>query len=170
MGVKFSEKAQRELADIFARHETKRSALLPVLFLAQREFGYVSGDVVELVAEVCEITPQEVWEVSTFYTMYNKQKVGRYHIQVCGNLSCYLRGGFNLIAYLEEKLGINVGETTADGMFTLSKVECLGSCGTAPVVQVNETFHESMTPQKLDALIDELRRDGAHGATSSKEE
>jgi len=157
MSLQFSAQSLREIETIRKRHETARSCLLPVLFVAQNEFGYLTDEAMELVGDTLGLSIQDVYEVATFYTMYNTKPVGTYHIQVCGNLSCYLNGAFNMVAMLEQELGIRVGETSEDHQFTLTRVECLGSCGTAPVIQVNEDYHENMTPEKLTALLEDLR-------------
>ena len=157
MSLQFSAQALRDIEILRSRHETDRSCLLPVLFIAQKEFGHLTDEVMELVGDTLNLSIQDVYEVATFYTMYNTKPVGAFHLQVCGNLSCYLNGAFNMIAMLENELGIKIGETTDDRLFTLSRVECLGSCGTAPVIQVNEDYHENMTPEKLTALLKDLR-------------
>lgn len=135
----------------------KRSALLPILSLIQKEKGHLANDAIEEVAEFLGLTPVEVREVATFYTMFNLKPGGKYHIQVCNNLSCSLLGAEYLIGYLEERLQIRVGETTPDHLFTLTTVECLGSCGTAPVMQVNEEYYENLTKEKVDAILEKLR-------------
>ena len=156
MAVEFSTKTKQELDRIFARYMTKQAALLPVLYLAQREFGYVSPEAMEYVAGLVDLTPARVYEVATFYTMYNKQPVGKYFIQVCTNISCALRGGTELFAYLSKKLGIGEGQTTKDGRFTLMKVECLGACGNAPMIQINDEYYEDLTPAKVDDILKSL--------------
>ena len=156
MGVAFSAETKQELDRIFGRYVTKQAALLPVLYLAQREFGYVSLEAMECVAGLVGLTPARVYEVATFYTMYNKQPVGKYFIQVCTNISCALRGGMELFAYLSKKLGIAEGQTTKDGRFTLVKVECLGACGNAPMMQVNDDYHEDLAPAKVDEILKSL--------------
>jgi NADH-quinone oxidoreductase E subunit len=153
MGVEFSAKAKQELDRIFGRYATKQAALLPALYLAQREFGYVSVEAMEYVAGIVGVSPTRVYEVATFYTMYNKQPVGKYFVQVCTNICCALRGGMDLFAYLSKKLGITEGQTTKDGRFTLVKVECLGACGNAPMMQVNDDYYEDLTPAKVDELL-----------------
>ena len=153
MGLEFSAKAKQELDRIFGRYATKQAALLPSLYLAQREFGYVSVEAMEYVAGILGVSPTRVYEVATFYTMYNKQPVGKYFIQVCTNICCALRGGMDLFAYLSKKLGIAEGRTTKDGRFTLVKVECLGACGNAPMMQVNDDYYEDLTPAKVDELL-----------------
>jgi len=156
MGVEFSDTTQQELDRIFGRYTTKQAALLPLLYLAQREFGYVSVEAMEYVAGLVGVSPARVYEVATFYTMYNKQPVGKYFIQVCANISCALRGAMELFAYLSKKLGIKEGETTKDGRFTLVKVECLGACGNAPMMQINDDYYEDLTPAKVDEILKSL--------------
>ena len=153
MAVEFSAKAKQELDRIFGRYTTKQAALLPALYLAQREFGYVSVEAMKYVAGIVGVSPARVYEVATFYTMYNKQPVGKYFIQVCTNISCALRGGMDLFAYLSKKLGLAEGQTSKDGRFTLVKVECLGACGNAPMMQVNDDYYEDLTPAKVDEIL-----------------
>jgi NADH-quinone oxidoreductase subunit E len=138
-------------------YETNQSALIPALHLAQEEKGWLSTETQAEVASILDLTPQAVREVVTFYTMFYQRPVGKYVLQVCRNLSCCLHGGHRLQHRIEEKLGIREGETTQDGRFTLMSVECLGSCGTAPVVMVNDRYHENVTPDVLDRLLTELR-------------
>ena len=156
MSLEFSATAKQELDRIFGRYTTKQAALLPALYLAQREFGYVSPEAMEYVAGIVGVSPTRVYEVATFYTMYNKQPVGKYFIQVCTNISCALRGGTDLFAYLSKKLGIAEGQTTKDGRFTLVKVECLGACGNAPMMQVNDDYYEDLAPAKVDEILKSL--------------
>jgi NADH-quinone oxidoreductase E subunit len=152
----FTDTARRELEAILDRYPDKEAAILPALHLAQREFGYVSDEAVVYVANLLGFTPARIEGVATFYTMYNRKPVGKYHLQICRNLSCSLLGAEHLIEHVSKKLGIRPGETTPDGKFTLSKVECLGSCGTAPVLQLNDDYHEDLTEEKIDALLDDL--------------
>ena len=159
MAIAFSPEADREIDAIVARYPERMAALIPVLYVAQGEFGYLTQQVLDLVAQRLDLPPAKVLHTATFYTMLHKKPVGRHHLQVCRNISCYLRGCDSLMAVIERKLGIGPGETTADKKFTLEGVECLAACGTAPVVRVNETYHEGMTPEKLEALIDELSKD-----------
>ncbi len=148
---------KKKFEEIIGRYPMKRSALLPILSLIQKEKGHLANEAIEEVAEFLGLTPVEVREVATFYTMFNLKPGGKYHIQVCNNLSCSLLGAESLIGYLEERLQIRVGETTPDDLFTLTTVECLGSCGTAPVMQVNEEYYENLTKEKVDAILDHLR-------------
>jgi len=142
---------------ILRRYPDKRSALLPILHLIQEEQGCLSDEAMIEVAELLGLKPVEVREVATFYTMFNFRPVGRYHIQVCHNLSCSLLGAESLIAHLEERLQIRAGETTPDNLFTLNRVECLGSCGTAPVMQINDDYYENLTKEKVDVILESLR-------------
>ena len=156
--IRFSEQAEKEIEEILTHYPDKRSALLPVLNLAQAEFGYISEDVMVLVAGRLELTPPQVYEVVTFYTMLNRKPVGRYLIQLCRTLSCALVGSEDILYQLKQKLGIGLGETTADGLFTLKTVECLASCGTAPAMQVNRVYYENLTREKVDRILDDLKR------------
>lgn len=157
MDFTFSEEAKKEIMEIIGHYPEKRSALIPLLHLAQKENGYLSEAAMRHVAEVLDLTPIQVYEVATFYSMFNLKPVGKYLLQVCHNLSCSLMGADSLIDYLKERLGIDIGETTPDNMFTLKTVECLASCGTAPVMQVNEDYHENLTKEKVDALLERFR-------------
>ena len=156
MSVAFSDSGRREFEALLARYPDKEAAILPALYIAQREFGYVSDDAIFYIAGLLGVPPSQIEGVATFYTMYNRKAVGKYHVQVCRNISCSLLGAEHLIAHVSQKLGIKPGETTPDGKFTLSTAECLGSCGTAPVMQVNDDCHENLTEEKIDALLDRL--------------
>ena len=140
----------------------QKSALLPVLHLAQDSFGgWLSSDTMDYVAELLHITPIEVYEVATFYSMYNLKPVGRYMFEVCQTGPCMLRGSDDIVAYIGEKLGIKPGETSADGMFTLKTVECLGACGYAPMMQLGKNYREHLTKEKVDSIIEECRKNAA---------
>ena len=156
--VTFSEKAKAEFEEVLKRYPDKQAALLPALHLAQREFGYISREVMDYVASLLKLPPSEVYGVATFYTMYNKKPVGKYFIQVCKNISCSMLGAEDIVKHIEEKLGIRTGETTKDNMFTLATVECLGSCGTAPMMQINDDYYENLTGEKVDEIIDSLKK------------
>ncbi len=151
--LSFSEKSLTEFKNILSRYDSKRSALLPVLHLAQDEFGYLSDEVIQYVAGLMDLSPAQVLEVVTFYHMFHEKPVGEHHLQFCVTLSCWMAGSHQLLRSTCSRLGIREGETTADGKFTVSKVECLGSCGSAPVVQINETYYENLTPEKLNRLV-----------------
>ncbi len=136
----------------------QKSALIPVLHLAQEEFGgWLSSDTMDYVASLLSITNIEVYEVATFYSMFNMQPVGKYLFEVCQTGPCMVNGSDQIIDYIKQKLGIGVGETTADGLFTLKTVECLGACGYAPMMQLGKHYREHLTPAKVDAIIDECR-------------
>ncbi len=149
--------AKKRIESLKSEFETNQSALIPALHVAQADQGWLSEETQGEVAKLLELTPQSVREVVTFYTMFHQKPVGKYLLQVCRNLSCCLLGGHRLQKQIEERLGIREGETTQDGRFTLVSVECLGSCGTAPVLMVNERYHESVTPQDIDRLLTELQ-------------
>lgn len=143
---------------IVARYPRKLAAMLPVLWVVTEEKGWISPDAMEWVAERLECSPAKVQAVVTFYTMFDDRPVGKYKLQVCRTLSCELMGARTIIDHLRERLGIESGETTEDGLFTLQEVECLASCGTAPMMQCNLKFYEHLTPERIDALLDELRQ------------
>lgn len=158
--IKFSDEALTKAKKIIARYPEgkQKSALLPLLHLAQSEFdGWLSAEVMDYVASLLSIKPIEVYEVATFYSMFNTEKVGKCLLEVCQTSSCWLRGSEQIVDHIKKKLNIEVGETSADGMFTLKMVECLGSCGTAPMLQCGADFHENLTIEKVDELIDELK-------------
>lgn len=152
-----SKNVKKEISNEMAKYPEKRAALLPALHIAQKEQGWISREIMEGIAEIVEIKPIEVMEVVSFYTMFNMKPVGKYHLQVCTNLSCSLLNSRHLVNYLENTLGIKTGETTNDNKYTLSTVECLGSCGTAPMMQVNEKFYENLTEQKIDTILGSLK-------------
>jgi len=158
--IKFSDETMQVVNKIIKRYPEGRqkSALLPLLHLAQAEFdGWLSVPVMDYVASVLKIQPIEVYEVASFYSMYNLNPVGKCLIEVCQTGPCWMRGSDDIIAHISKKLGIQVGETTADGMFTLKTVECLGSCGTAPMLQCGAAYYEDLTEEKVDKLLDKLK-------------
>jgi NADH-quinone oxidoreductase subunit E len=156
MPVKFSEKTLKEFEGLVAKVPRKDAAILPALWLAQREFGFVSTEAALYVASLTDSAPAKVLEVLRFYTMYQAQKPGRYHVQVCRTLSCMLAGAEDLQKAVEKKLKIKPGEATSDGKFSYQLVECLAACHNAPCVQVNDEYHEKLTVDKLERLLDEL--------------
>jgi NADH-quinone oxidoreductase subunit E len=161
--IEFSEEAMAVVQRLINRYPQGRqkSALLPVLHVAQAEFdGWLSAPVMDYVAEILSIAPIEVYEVASFYSMYNLKPVGKCVLEVCRTSSCWLMGSEDIVKHLEKKLKIKDGETTADGMFTLKTVECLGSCGTAPMLQCGSDFYENLTLEKVDTLVDRLKADG----------
>lgn len=158
--ISFSENKLKEVAQIIARYPAgkHKSALLPVLHLAQEEFdGWLDVPVMDYVATLLKIEPIEVYEVASFYSMYNLKPVGKYMFEVCQTGPCMINGSDSIIQYIREKLSIGVGETTADGLFTLKTVECLGACGYAPLMQLGKHYREHLTKEKVDAIIEECR-------------
>jgi len=158
--IKFSDEKLNKVAELISRYPEgkQKSALLPVLHLAQDEFGgWLDVPVMDYVATLLKIEPIEVYEVASFYSMYNLKPVGKYMFEVCQTGPCMLNGSDNIIDYIKQKLNIGVGETTTDGMFTLKTVECLGACGYAPMMQLGKNFREHLTKEKVDAIIEECR-------------
>lgn len=156
-GKGLSEETLRRIDEVTRRYPVKQSALLPALWLAQQEQGFCSLEAQEQIAQKIGVSPSFVAGVVSFYTMYHTRPVGRNVIDVCTTVSCWLRGSDELVAHIEKRLGIKVGQTTQDGRYTLRTVECLGSCGTAPMCQVGDDYHENLTPQAVDALLERLR-------------
>ena len=156
MSVAFSDAARAEFERLMTRYPDRKAVILPALNLAQKEFGYVSDEAIVYIAGLVGTSPAEIEGVATFYTMYNRKPVGKYHVQICRNISCSLLGAEHLIGHVAGKLGVKPGGTTPDGKFTLSLAECLGSCGTAPVMQVNDDYYENLTEASIDAILDKL--------------
>lgn len=159
--VEFSEEVMEKFRQLIARYPEGRqkSALLPVLHIAQEESGgHLRVDVMDFVAGMLNIQPVEVYEVATFYTQFRLEKTGRFLLEVCRTSPCAICGGEEILEHLLAKLGIEVGETTPDGLFTVQSVECLGACGSAPVMQVNTEFYEKLSVEKIDLLLEELRK------------
>jgi NADH-quinone oxidoreductase subunit E len=161
--VKFSEEKLNKVQEIVARYPEgkQKSALIPVLHLAQEEWGWLSPETMDYVAELLQIKPVEVYEVATFYSMYHLKPVGKYVFEVCQTGPCMLRGSDDIIAYIQEKLGIRIGETTTDGLFTLKTVECLGACGYAPMMQMGKYYKEHLTKERVDRIVEECRQNAA---------
>ncbi len=157
MSFSLSEEGRAELDRLLSRYPDRAAAVLPALHLVQREAGYVPDGAIPYVAELLGMSPADVEGVATFYSMYERRPTGKHHLKVCRNLSCSLMGAERLIEHVSARLGIRPGETTPDGKFTLSVVECLGSCGTAPVMQVGDEYHENLTVDAVDALLARLR-------------
>jgi len=154
---RFSDATLAEYRAILGRYPTRRAALMPTLWLAQRDFGWLSDPVMTYVAELMELPLAWVTSVASFYTMYWKQPVGKWHLQVCRNLACALRGADQVRGAVEERLGIRHGQVTPDGKFSLEEVECLASCGTAPCLQINNAeYHENLDVPRTLALIERL--------------
>ncbi|HXZ06353.1 MAG TPA: NADH-quinone oxidoreductase subunit NuoE [Ktedonobacteraceae bacterium] len=154
-----SEQAKQRMRDLAARYPVTRSAVMPALYIAQQEEGYITQEALQTVAEAIGLTVDDVESVATFYTMYYQHPPGKKVIKVCTSISCYLRGCDALVKHLEKRLGIKRGETSADGNYTFMTAECLASCGTAPVLQVNDEFVENVTLEIADALVDAWNRE-----------
>ncbi len=158
--VRFSDERLAEIAELVKRYPGAQSALMPVLYMAQEDFGHISMEAQQMIADLLGIHLMRVREVVTFYTMFREQPSGEYLLEVCTNAGCMLNGAYELVDHMCDTLGIRLGETTPDGMFTIAEVECAGACGGAPVVQVNNIYHEKATSESMDALIAEKRAEG----------
>ena len=164
MSVEFSQEKLKEVQRIinFYPEGKQKSAVIPVLHLAQQEFGgWLSSETMDYVASLLKLEPIEVYEVASFYTMYNLKPVGKYVFEVCQTGPCMINGSDTIIDYIKQKLNIAVGETTTDGMFTLKTVECLGACGYAPMMQLGKNYREHLTKERIDAIIAECRNNAA---------
>jgi len=153
--VVWSDEAKREIDAIFGKYPDRNSATLPILWLAVREFGWISPQVEQIVGEVLERPLNDVHGVVTFYTMFPRRPLGRHHIQICRNIACWLAGSESLMDYLKQKLGIDAGETTSDGKFTLSEVECLAYCECAPAMRFDDRYEGNLTREKIDRILAE---------------
>jgi len=152
--MRFSDQFETRFAEMLGHYPTKRSVLVPTLLYAQDENGYLSDEVIGEIAARLDLTELDVRNVISYYSMLNTKSRGKYNVQVCTNIACMLRGGEELLDHCEKKLGVRNKGTTADGQFTLEEVECIGACSWAPAIQVNYDFHENLTPEKLDKVLD----------------
>ncbi len=157
MEFKFTEENLGKIENILKKYPTKQAAIMPVLYLGQEQNGWISQEVMKEVAFVLDITTEDVLGVVTFYTMYHQKPVGKYHLQVCTNVSCMLRGGMELYNHVKAKLTLDNGDVTGDKLFSLEEVECMGSCGTAPMIAINEDYFENLDKQKLDQILESLK-------------
>jgi NADH-quinone oxidoreductase E subunit len=157
METKFKPEAIREFEEIASHYPVRRAALLPALWLAQREFGWLSPEVLEATAALVGVSPAQVLEVAEFYTMYFKKKPGKYHLQICRTFVCMMNGADQIRKVIEEKLKLKDGETTPNGQFSYQHVECLASCHTGPCMRVNDEYHEGLTPEGVEKLIEKLK-------------
>ena len=155
--VEFPPDAQKRFENILTRYPNKEAALLPTLHLVQETWGWISPESVHYVGELLDLSPATVFGVVSFYDMYDQKPVGKYRLRVCTNLSCMVSNGYDIYEHLCERLHVKPHETTKDGLYTVVEVECLGSCGTAPVVQVNNDYHENMSVERMDALLEKLK-------------
>jgi NADH-quinone oxidoreductase E subunit len=156
----FSAETEAKFKDLLSIYPRKRSALIPLLLLAQREQGYITNAAIDYIAGLVELSSSEVESILSFYTLLRRTPVGKYHILVCTNLACMLQGSDEIEACVKRKLGVEFGKATTDGLFSAIEFECLGSCTTAPVIQVNGDFYENLDVKKTEAIIDELRKKG----------
>jgi len=165
-----SEETREKIKALRDKYPTRKAALLPTLHLVYDECRYLGTEQLDEAADVLGISRLEINEAASFYTLFPKHKVGKYLLQVCDNISCSLRGADNLVEYLKEKLGIEIGDTTPDGLFTLWTVECLGSCGTGPMMQVGNRYYERLTREKVDKLLDKWKGSGGDGSSNEPEQ
>lgn len=154
MSTTFTSDELASISALKAKYPEPKAAIMPVLWMAQKKWGWLSEDVMKEVANVMELPYAHVLGVASFYTMYFKKPMGRHHVQVCTNVSCMLRGGESLYKHAQQRLGIGHNQATADGKFSLEEVECMGACGGAPMIAVNETFYENCSQQQLDTVLD----------------
>jgi NADH-quinone oxidoreductase subunit E len=154
----FSQQTEEKFKHLVSIYPQKRSALIPMLLLAQKEDGYVKAETIKYVAKYLDLNASEVDSIMSFYTLLRRRPVGKYHILICTSLACLLRGSDDIEACVKRKLGVNLGEITADGLFSAIEFECLGSCTTAPCIQVNGEFYENLDVQKTEAILDDLQK------------
>ena len=152
-----SDALKKRFDELVARYPIKRSAMVPMLLFGQDEVGYISAEIIQEVSHRVGVPTIEVDEVITYYSMLRRQPAGRYHLQVCTNISCMLRGGQEILEHCQKKLGVGHKQTTPDGKFSLEEVECLGACCGAPAMQVNYDYYENLTPERVDALLEKLK-------------
>lgn len=152
----FSPAIETQIEAMIVKYPHKRSALLPLIHIAQNEQGHITEEAMAYIADKLNLMPVEVYEVATFYSMFFMERIGKYNLQVCRTISCMLCGADQIREHIEKELGIKNGQVTADGRFRLTEVECLGSCSTAPAMQVNFDYHENLTPEKVDQIIKSL--------------
>ena len=157
MEFKFTEENLLKTESILKRYPEKKAAVMPLLYLAQEQNGWLSQEVMKEVASMLGMPADEVLGVVTFYTMYHQKPAGKYHLQVCTNVSCMLRGGYQIYDHIKEKLNLDNGKVTEDTVFSLEEVECMGSCGTAPMIAVNEDFFENLNVEKVDQILESLK-------------
>ncbi|MFM8771589.1 MAG: NADH-quinone oxidoreductase subunit NuoE [Candidatus Kapaibacterium sp.] len=157
MSTTFTQEELASITSLKAKYPEPKAAIMPVLWMAQKKWGWLSEDVMKHVASVMDLPYAHVLGVASFYTMYFKKPMGRHHVQVCTNVSCMLRGGEQLYAHAKQRLGIGHNQATADGTFSLEEVECMGACGGAPMIAINEKFYENATASQLDSLLDACR-------------
>lgn len=156
MSLKLSPQSMTRVKEVMAQYPNKQAALLPILHIVQEEKGYIPEELEADIAEIVEVPVVIVREVLSFYTLFNRQPVGKFHVQLCRTVSCTLCGYLDILKNIKEKLGIEVGETTPDGKYTLNVVECLAACETAPMMQINDKYYGNLTPQRIDEILSSL--------------
>lgn len=157
MEFKFTEENRVKIENTLKKYPDKKSAVMPVLYIAQEQNGWISLEVMKEIAGVLDMPEEEVLGVVTFYTMYHKKPAGKYHIQVCTNVSCMLRGAYEIFEAVKDKLNITDGKTTEDGLYSLEEVECMGACGGAPMIAVNEDYYENLTRESSLEILNNLK-------------
>jgi NADH-quinone oxidoreductase E subunit len=157
--IQFSAEAMKRYEKIIGQYPEKRAGLIPVLILAQREFGWISDEVADYVGNLMGYPPSDVLSVASFYTMLHKKPVGKYHMDVCRTVSCWLMGTYPCVDEIKKSLGVEAEQITPDGMFSWNFTECLGSCGTAPAMQVGDRYFENLKPEKMGEIIEQLRKE-----------
>jgi len=157
MKIEFSKEELQKIDEIKKRYPEQKAAIMPVMWMAQKKFGWISDDVNQYIAELLNLSYAHVQGVASFYTMYFKKPMGKYHVQICTNVSCMLLGGEEIYMHVCDKLGLKNLETTTDGKFSIEEVECMGACGGAPMIAINEDYYENMDIAKVDALLDSLK-------------
>ncbi|PID47208.1 MAG: NAD(P)H-dependent oxidoreductase subunit E [Proteobacteria bacterium] len=157
MSFKFSEENEKYFQNLAKRYPNKKALTLPYLWMVQYQEGWISLEAMEYIAKRTEQSAMDIYSIASFYTMFNLQKVGKYHIQLCKTLSCMLNGSESLLEYLEKKLNIKSGQTSEDGLFTISEVECLGNCGHSPCISLNGVYHDDLDAKKLDKILEDLK-------------
>lgn len=157
MEFKFTEENIKQIEQEIKKYPEKKPAVMATLYIGQEQNGFISNEVIKETAKILDITPEEVLGVVTFYTMFHQKQMGKYHIQVCTNVSCMLRGGYEIWDQVKDKLGIDHLGVTEDQQFSLEEVECMGSCGTAPMIAVNEDYYENLTKDKVEEILTSLK-------------
>lgn len=161
----FSDASKAKIKELLGRYRDRRAALIPALWVAQRQFGWVSTEAMQLVAAELDIPESWVYSTATFYTMFHKRPIGKTHIQICTNIACYLRGADDLMDVVKDELGLSHGQTSEDGEFTCESVQCLAACGHAPAIQINEDDYFSVTPDQMRSLVADLRKNAGNSAS-----
>ena len=157
MKFRFTEENLKRIENETRKYPVRKPAVMAAIYIAQEQNGYITFEVMKEIAEVLGITAEEVLGVVTFYTMYHQKQMGKYHIQVCTNVSCMLRGGYEIWNQVKDKFGIDHMGVTEDNKFSLEEVECMGSCGTAPMIAINEDFYENLSKEKVEEILESLR-------------